>query len=165
MEIWKDVDGYNGKYAISNKGRLRMQDGRISTGWIQNKYGYRKCRLYTETSSSDFYVHQLVAKAFIDNPFGYGAVNHIDHNPSNNDSNNLEWTTQKLNMQHAARHGRMSNGNTVYNVITKKIFASVKSAANSIGMNPNTLTCKLLGKTKNDTPFITLKHKKSLTTI
>ena len=54
-------------------------------------------------------VHRLVAEAFCDKKAGCDVVNHIDNDPSNNEASNLEWTTQKGNMEHAAKQGRMNS--------------------------------------------------------
>jgi hypothetical protein len=44
--------------------------------------------------------HQLVAKAFLKNPFNYNFVNHLDGNKSNNNIKNLEWVNNSYNMLH-----------------------------------------------------------------
>ena len=49
-------------------------------------------------------IHRLVAETFIDNPNRYNYINHIDCNKTNNNVENLEWCTQKHNVQEARRY-------------------------------------------------------------
>ena len=67
---------------------------------LTNK-GYYKAGL----SKSAISTHRLVAETFIPNPNNYPIVNHIDGNPLNNYYLNLEWCTQKHNVQHATNTG------------------------------------------------------------
>jgi len=48
----------------------------------------------------------LVAKHFVPNPNGYNIVNHIDNNPLNNNADNLEWCTDKMNQEHSRSQNR-----------------------------------------------------------
>lgn len=116
-EIWKDIDGYNGLYQVSNKGNVRSwKKGRYGRSekprllsLTKTKTGYYKVKL---TSPNIFkpLVHRLVAKAFIPNPINKSQVNHIDCNKINNCVDNLEWTTQQENMDHAKQHDLHTKG-------------------------------------------------------
>lgn len=75
-------------------------DRRIS----KSKVGYMQVGCKNTTTT----VHQLVAKAFIPNPNACDEVNHIDGDKSNNDVNNLEWTTHSQNMKDAWDNGQIS---------------------------------------------------------
>lgn len=66
---------------------------------------YRCVTAFVSGKQKHFYVHRLVAEAFIPNPYNLPMVNHLDGNPSNNDVTNLEWCTAKGNVQHAYRTG------------------------------------------------------------
>jgi hypothetical protein len=104
-EIWKDVVGYEGKYQISNLGRIKSLKGtqKIKKSTINNR-GYRLTLLGYKPRKS-FYIHRLVAQAFIPNPNNYPQVNHIDGNKLNNCVDNLEWCSQLDNIRHAYRNG------------------------------------------------------------
>lgn len=116
QEVWKDIKGYEGFYQISNKGRiksLQYWNGRefktgekILTVHAQKSntcqsYARSVVKLTKRGGKKTFKVHRLVAEAFLDNPNKYPIVNHKDGNPLNNDVSNLEWCTQKYNMEQA----------------------------------------------------------------
>jgi hypothetical protein len=69
--------------------------------------GYNVVHLSRGNVSEWKSVHRLVAEAFVPKVPGCNIVNHLDNNPTNNCACNLEWTTYKGNMQHAAKQGRM----------------------------------------------------------
>lgn len=102
-EIWKDVEGYEGKYQVSNWGRVRNKKGEIIKPYLNHK-GYEKVSLSNGINSrtNKHRVHRLVAQAFIPNPENYPQVNHKDGNKHNNSVSNLEWCTNLQNAQHAA---------------------------------------------------------------
>lgn len=66
---------------------------------------YRVVTAYVEGKQRRYYIHRLVAEAFIPNPNGYQEINHIDGNPANNRAENLEWVTRSQNAVHAYRTG------------------------------------------------------------
>ena len=120
QEIWKDVEGFEGIYQVSNMGRVRSLDhvANSRNGVPQHhrgkilkqsadRHGYKRVHISKDGIAKSVRVHRLVAQAFCEKPNGMDIVNHLDNNPSNNCSSNLEWTDDKGNMQHAARQGRM----------------------------------------------------------
>ncbi len=104
LEVWKDVEGYNGLYQISNLGRVRNNKGLIMKQ-KPSKDGYVRIPLFKDGKYTVKYVHILVAKAFIPNPEGKSEVNHIDAVKSNNCCSNLEWVTRSENYFHAVSLG------------------------------------------------------------
>lgn len=110
-EIWKDIEGYEGIYKISNYGRI------ITIGKPNNKQGYiyervivlknqinqktnYKCwriGLTKNKHKTTYLVHRLVAKTFIPNPNKYKEVNHKNENPLDNRVENLEWCDRLYN--------------------------------------------------------------------
>lgn len=111
MEIWKDINGFDGKYQISNRGNVRSftkwGNGRILKGGKTkgnpNPYKFVALVVNGRKNIKHKYIHRLVAEHFIENPNNYVEVNHIDGNTLNNNVENLEWCTHKQNMEHASR--------------------------------------------------------------
>ena len=86
----KRVDIYEIKPRLSRNGYLRVYMRQISTNKRVDKY-----------------VHRLVAEYFIEKPSGKNIVNHIDCDRTNNKVENLEWVTQKENLDYAMLVGRL----------------------------------------------------------
>lgn len=119
-EVWKDIEGYEGLYQVSNLGRVRSLDrvdskGRHKCGQIMklslNEKGYVKITLWKNGKKKDYKVHRLVAQAFIPNPNNLPEVNHIiddfEHR-SDNRVENLEWCTHEYNLNYGNRSKRHS---------------------------------------------------------
>lgn len=109
-EIWKDIDGFVGKYMVSNLGNVKSLNYNHTHFEkllcpTTNHYGYQQLSLKSKSIHKTVYVHTLVAKAFIPNPLNKKEVNHIDGNKLNNCVTNLEWVTPKENTQHAIKTG------------------------------------------------------------
>lgn len=106
MEIWKDIEGYEGRYQISNLGDVKSLNYR-RTGIAKlltpkiNKSGYKWVELSNGETTKPLLVHRLVAMAFLSNPNGYSEVNHKDENPLNCKADNLEWCTHLYNVRYS----------------------------------------------------------------
>jgi hypothetical protein len=119
-EIWKPVKGYEGKYEVSNLGRIKSLYGwnghklvkreYITYGYLQKmKSNYnrkRACLVDFHGKRKEVFVHRVVAEAFVDHPKGCDVVNHKDFNPLNNAADNLEWTTNLENHKYSTKAGR-----------------------------------------------------------
>lgn len=100
-EIWKDIKGFNGKYQVSNTGKVRQ--GNKLLNQYDNGKGYLNVSLYFNKKNITGRVNRLVAQEFVDNPNEYKFVNHKDENKKNNNANNLEWCTLKYNNNYGNR--------------------------------------------------------------
>ena len=93
---------------VNNKNGKRYVKEKFLSINVNNE-GYCQVSLTTTHKSKLYFIHRLVAQAFIPNPENKPNVNHKDLNPYNNNYRNLEWCTQKENVKHAIENGRYAN--------------------------------------------------------
>ena len=112
-EEWRDIDGYDGVYQVSDLGRVRsLKYGKVRVLKPQkdNKGGYLLVNLYRDGKLKHFLVHRLVASAFIPNDDeSKTIINHKNEKPSQNFVNNLEWCTQQYNVTYNDLNLRKKN--------------------------------------------------------
>ncbi len=113
-EIWKDIQGYEGYYQVSNLGNIKSLARKIirSDGVVQFRKerimskrictdGYYMAKFNVDKKSECIAIHKLVAKHFIPNPNNLPEVNHKDCNRKNNCIDNLEWCTHQENVKYS----------------------------------------------------------------
>ena len=112
-EKWKDIDGHPG-YQVSNKGVVKSLNYN-HTGKekilkpFKNRDGYLLVKLYKDGKMKHFYVHRLVASAFVQNDSLFNnEINHLDENKENNCASNLEWSDRKHNCNYGSRNEQLS---------------------------------------------------------
>jgi len=104
LEIWKDIQGFEGHYQISNLGKVKsLKFGKERI--LKNRLNC--CNYYSVMLSNgaakrtDTNIHRLIALHFIPKPVGIKTeVNHKDNNRQNNSIENLEWITHAENIRH-----------------------------------------------------------------
>ena len=123
-ERWKDIDGYDGMYQVSDLGRVRSHK---SGEWRVMKYGkdsngYLSVILYQNGDYKRHRVHRLVAQTFIHNDDeSKNQINHIDECKHNNRVSNLEWCSASYNMTYNNIHHRRIDNRTHPNYIRDKV--------------------------------------------
>lgn len=169
-EVWKDIEGYEGLYQVSNLGcvksltrkvRCKNNKFRIIIGKIlipiQTKNGYLFVNLWKNNKIKRVLVHRLVAETFIPNPENKPEVNHINGNKLNNYVDNLEWNTRSENTIHSykiklrenqkksiSQNNKKMKSKIVYqydlNGNLIKIFPSASEAARHYGYNQSAIS-------------------------
>ena len=145
-EQWKTIQGY--EYEVSNEGRVRnSKTGRILKPGKNNR-GYLNVILYKNGKQKFFYIHRLVAQAFIPNPENKPTVNHINEDKTDNSVDNLEWATMSEQQRHGTQRERISKslGKKVYCYELDQTFDSISEAERKTGAKGIDKACQ--GKLK-----------------
>lgn len=146
MEQWRDIPGYEGRYQVSDVGRVkaperyvrfvsktgndarRLRAEKVMATQLQNS-GYEIVHLLANAHSRKaFTVHRLVAAAFVPNPAALPEVNHRDGNKTNNRASNLEWVSRTDNKLHAVSMGLHRQARPVI-APSGKTYPSIAQAA------------------------------------
>lgn len=165
IEEWKDIEGYEGLYQVSNLGRVKRSKGkymkseRILMLFI-NTPGYLQVMLCKNNKCKKFTVHRLVANAFIPNPENKPQVNHIDEDKTNNKVSNLEWVTAKENVNHGTRNERSSKKIKAIDIANGEWndYKSISECARELGLHQSSISMCLKGKRKTSGGY-TFKYK------
>lgn len=153
VELWKDIEGFEGLYQVSNLGRIKSAFREGTKGGIIKQFiihNYPKVNLHKNGESHFIYTHRLVAKAFIPNPLNKPQINHINGNKCDNRAINLEWATSQENLQHAIDTGlrKFKKVAQIKNGTLIKTYLNCRRASIETGIpQPNIWYC-LSGKHK-----------------
>ena len=121
-ENWKDIQGYEGLYQVSNLGMVKSLERSVyhPITKIQKipqkilkpdiKRGYASVALCLNGIKKSFVIHRIVAFHFVENYQSKPEVNHIDGNKLNNVFTNLEWCTSSENQIHAVKNNLQKSG-------------------------------------------------------
>lgn len=180
-EIWRDIQGFEGRYKISDMGRVlslpkkcrvnvrgkyiaerttkeciingrKDKDGYIMVDLSDSAHKLHKCK-----------VHRLVATAFVEKPTGRDIVNHKNGVKNDNRASNLEWVDNKENLIHA-HHELYGESHKYYNERKVNIYTSdmqfVKTlkncaeAARVMGVTRTAVCSNIKGRTKSCKGYI-----------
>ena len=158
VEEYRDIIGFEGIYKVSNYGNVKSLGNSKSRKEkllkSQRKTnGYLSVTLYKNGKSKSYFVHRLVAQAFIPNPESKPEVNHINGIKTDNNVKNLEWNTRTENEQHAyttglCDAGKKAKSRPVLCVTTGKIYESMTEAARQTGTSHSNIHKCCNGKRK-----------------
>lgn len=138
-EIWVKIPGFNGRYEVSSRGRVR---GRWVLKPYMTKDGYLVAQLREDGKTRKFRINRLVATVFIPNPENLPQVNHKNENKTDNRVENLEWCTAKQNINSGTcimRRARKQGVPVVCNT-TGEIYFSICEAARKTGVSATGIT-------------------------
>ncbi len=154
VEVWKDIEGYEGFYQVSNFGKIKS--------FKNSKEGKKFCFpqefiSLSKNKAKKYYVSNLVAKHFIPNPENNPHVFNIDGNKSNNHVNNLVWSSRsKMAKNKIYNHGKIPNlGLKPVNQIDLKTgnviktFPSQNEASKTTNILQSAISNCCLSKTKS----------------
>ena len=168
-EFWRDIEGYEGLYQISNLGRVRsFKRNKVRVlKPVANKYGYLIVNLRKNNSLKTLSIHRLVAQAFLPNPNNFPQVNHKDEDKTNNIVSNLEWCDASYNLNYGTRNEKTSikmiNHQKLSKVVIQidkntnviiNIFPSLMEAERQTGCSNVTISYCCKGKRKTSGGYI-----------
>ncbi len=146
-ETWRDVPGYEGKYQVSDRGRLRNARGKLKKP-TKNNHGYLRVNLHKEGVSRQFSLHILVAQVFIPNPENKSEVNHKNGKRADCWAENLEWMTHSENQLHRHKVLNSRSGGKKRSVLcltTGVTYESISAAARGTGSKLSGVVAVLRG--------------------
>ena len=135
--VFIDIEQFP-NYKVNKFGVIVNKTTNTRVATRKNERGYIVCDLYHNNKRKTVRVHIQVATYFVPNPNNFPEVNHIDGDTSNPVFSNLEWTTHKGNMIHAAKNSLLP-----FQKLTEDDAKEI---------------CKILAEKKKGTIKITLKE-------
>lgn len=132
----KDIIGYEHEYAVTENGKIWSYKTNKFLNPGKHKCGYLQIALWQHNKPKYYFVHRLVAEAFIPNPNNLPQVNHKDEDKTNNNVCNLEWCDRKYNMNYGTMRERSTHNKAkeIRCVETNVIYWCAKEAERQTGI-------------------------------
>ena len=132
----KDIVGYENQYAITEDGKVWSYKTKKFLSPGKHRNGYLQVALWTNNKPKYYFIHRLVAEAFISNPNNLPQVNHKDEDKTNNNVWNLEWCDRRYNMNYGTMRERSSRkiAKEIRCVETNMTYWSAKEAERQTGI-------------------------------
>lgn len=133
-EIWKDIKGFEGRYQVSNMGRVKSLNYRRTGNskimrTSNDGRGYRCVALDGKTVK----VHKLVGLTFVDGYKKGLVINHLNEKRYDNRACNLEWTTFRRNLNYSLNiHGTNKIGKQVVQKDGKQRYLAIYRSAKDV---------------------------------
>jgi len=120
-EEWRDIEGFEGRYQVSNEGRVRsLNYNRTEKVKVMkcrmNTNGYHQVPLTKDGKMKMYLVHRLVYESFVGQIPDDMQVNHLDEVKTNNSLSNLKLTTPSENTNYGTGNKRRSKTLTGKNI-------------------------------------------------
>ena len=142
-ERWRDIEDFEGRYRISDHGRVFSLLSKKLLNIYTNSHGYQCVYLYLDGHYKNFKVHRLVAAAFVPNPLNLPQVNHKNEDKTYNYYTNLEWCSAAYNNNYGTRTLRaaITNARPVVCIETNIIYWGAREAARQVGIHNHISEC------------------------
>lgn len=144
----KDIEGYEGFYAITSCGKVWSYMSKKFLKPEVVRGGYLKVFLCKHGQIKPYLVHRLVAQAYIPNFDNKSQVNHKDENKKHNYISNLEWATAKENASYGSRTDRSARkrSKAVLCVETGTVYWGMSEAERQTGIEQGNISRCANGK-------------------
>ena len=140
----RDIPGFEGRYAASKDGKIWSHKHKRFMKPCGEEGNYQLVMLCKgDGKDKTYYIHRLVAMAWLPNPDNLPQVNHKDERKDNNCLDNLEWCTAHYNLEYSNVWRRMRKSKPVYCIELDKTFKSIFIAAKELNIGQANLSSHL----------------------